>query len=220
MSNLWKFKNFLPNQTGNRHILSVFVFSFLFNRKVFVKYLLSFCKVFAGTCTGGRTSSKPNRADTSRRLKFVCQQSLKPDDNSTQRLIQSRFKFQVAGDKAETMAGKRKAPVESSSDEDEEAIGVAGMVAGSDSNWEDQDTSDEGEAKKLRIAIPKKKKVRKKKSPRSPRRGSEPVNIPEDFLSECSKLFLDKRLDDKAARINWGRKQVKDYFETSSSKQG
>ena len=99
MSNLWKFKNFLPNQTGNRHILSVFVFSFLFNRKVFVKYLLSFCKVFAGTCTGGRTSSKPNRADTSRRLKFVCQQSLKPDDNSTQRLIQSRFKFQVAGDK-------------------------------------------------------------------------------------------------------------------------
>ena len=118
------------------------------------------------------------------------------------------------------MAGKRKAPVESSSDEDEEAIGVAGMVAGSDSNWEDQDTSDEGEAKKLRIAIPKKKKVRKKKSPRSPRRGSEPVNIPEDFLSECSKLFLDKRLDDKAARINWGRKQVKDYFETFSSQKG
>ena len=105
------------------------------------------------------------------------------------------------------MAGKRKAPIESSSDEDEEA---GRGVAGSDSNWEDQDTSgDEGESKKLRIAIPKRKKVRKKKSPRSPRRGTaEPVNIPEDFLSECSKLFLDKRLDDKAARINWGRKQV------------
>ena len=110
------------------------------------------------------------------------------------------------------MAGKRKAPsIESSSDEEEDA-GRGGGVAGSDSNWEDQDTSgDEGSgSKKLRIAIPKRKKVRKKKSPRSPRRGSaEPVNIPEDFLSECSKLFLDKRLDDKAARINWGRKQVR-----------
>ena len=104
--------------------------------------------------------------------------------------------------------GKRKVPIESSSDEDEEdAAGRA--VAGSDSNWEDQDTSGD-ETKKLRIAIPKRKKVRKKKTPRSPRRGSaaDPVNIPEEFLSECSKLFLDKRLDDKAARINWGRKQV------------
>ena len=103
--------------------------------------------------------------------------------------------------------GKRKAPIESSSDEEEEE--AARVVAGSDSNWEDQDTSGD-ESKKLQIAIPKRKKVRKKKSPRSPRRGSaDPVNIPEDFLSECSKLFLDKRLDDKAEKMNWGRKQVR-----------
>ena len=42
----------------------------------------------------------------------------------------------------------------------------------------------------------------------SPRRGE--VNIPEDILSECSKLLaMDKNLDDKAASINWGRKQVR-----------
>ena len=109
-------------------------------------------------------------------------------------------------------AGKRKVPLDSSSDEEDEVAGNNNMGA-SDSNWEDQETSDEGESKKLRIAFPKKKKVRKKKAPRSPRRGSEPVNIPEDFLSECSKLFIDKRLDDKAARINWGRKQVR-FFST------
>ena len=104
------------------------------------------------------------------------------------------------------MAGKRKAAIESSSDEEDDA---GRGVAGSDSNWEDQDTSGD-ESKKLQIAIPKRKKVRKKKSPRSPRRGSaDPVNIPEDFLSECSKLFLDKRLDDKAEKMNWGRKQVR-----------
>ena len=113
-------------------------------------------------------------------------------------------------------AGKRKVPLDSSSDEEDEVAGNNNMGA-SDSNWEDQETSDEGESKKLRIALPKKKKVRKKKTPRSPRRGSEPVNIPEDFLSECSKLFIDKRLDDKAARINWGRKQVR-FFSTSNNR--
>ena len=51
----------------------------------------------------------------------------------------------------------------------------------------------------------------RKKRVGSPRRGE--VNIPEDILSECSKLLaMDKNLDDKAASINWGRKQVTSYL--------
>jgi len=101
------------------------------------------------------------------------------------------------------MAGKRKAPPSPSSSSEDEGRGRA--RAADSSGWEDEDSS-EAESHRLRIALPQRKKVRKKRQG-SPRRGD--VNIPEDILSECSKMFLDKKLDDKAASINWGRKQVK-----------
>jgi len=77
------------------------------------------------------------------------------------------------------------------------------------SSWEDQESSDDS---KLRIDVPKKKKVRRKRmSERSPvRRLPNEVIIPEDVLAECSKLLvMDQKLDAKAKSINWGTKQVK-----------
>eukprot|EP00092_Neocalanus_flemingeri_P021197 GFUD01022971.1.p1 GENE.GFUD01022971.1~~GFUD01022971.1.p1 ORF type:complete len:1221 (-),score=398.09 GFUD01022971.1:72-3734(-) len=77
------------------------------------------------------------------------------------------------------------------------------------SGWEDQDSSDDAQ---LKICEPKKKKVRKKRSShKSPtRRVPTEVVIPEDVLSECSRLVaMDQRLDAKAKSINWGTKQVK-----------
>jgi len=77
------------------------------------------------------------------------------------------------------------------------------------SSWEDQESSDDA---KLKIDEPKKKKVRKKRAgDKSPsRRHQSEVTIPEDVLSECSKLLaMDQKLDAKAKSINWGTKQVK-----------
>jgi len=77
------------------------------------------------------------------------------------------------------------------------------------SSWEDQESSDDA---KLKIDEPKKKKVRKKRAgDKSPtRRHPSEVTIPEDVLSECSKLLaMDQKLDAKAKSINWGTKQVK-----------
>ena len=100
-------------------------------------------------------------------------------------------------------ARKRRHHPSSDSSDDDRARGS------NSSSWEDQDSSDD---EKLKIDEPKKKKVRKKRSGhKSPiRRGPGEVTIPEDVLTECSKLIdTDQRLDAKAKSINWGRKQVK-----------
>jgi len=77
------------------------------------------------------------------------------------------------------------------------------------SSWEDQESSDDA---KLKIVEPKRRKIRKKRAgDKSPsRRLPNEVVIPEDVLSECSKLLaMDQKLDAKAKSINWGTKQVK-----------
>ena len=75
------------------------------------------------------------------------------------------------------------------------------------SSWEDQDSSDDN---KLKIDVPHKKKVLRKRFKSPSRRSNKEIVIPEDVLAECSKLIvMDQKLDAKAKSINWGTKHVK-----------
>ena len=68
-----------------------------------------------------------------------------------------------------------------------------------DSNWEDQNTSDDN---RLKIDEPKKKKVRRKRSSHSK------IHVPDDILKECSHM-LDNTLDNKARSLNLSATHVK-----------
>ena len=68
-----------------------------------------------------------------------------------------------------------------------------------DSNWEDQNTSDDN---RLKIDEPKKKKVRRKRSSHGK------IHVPDDILKECSHI-LDNTLDNKARSLNLSATHVK-----------